>query len=101
MTHTIQIAFYGKWKPMHWEADTFEAAYSAAEAGLAHHPLLYLWLEDVRKEWLNYDEYQRQHNSFSMSNGIVSCGWQPRPFDHFLDKIVADYPENPNVSYTL
>lgn len=99
MTHSIEIFFFGRYRPAYFEGETFEetcvnALDAIDDIDSATYATLAQWLADIAKE-----AKRRAFSGMTIEHGPIGIAWRPRAHDTFLDNVVRDYPPFPGLKY--
>lgn len=100
MKSFASIAFKGKFKPIHSEAETVEKAVSNLVYRLACEDLK-ARLKDLKKDFIRQRESGLGIVKASSECGCVAITIADYPRDNWLDSLTDSMPENPLVTYFL
>ena len=95
----VTIAFFGRYRPAHYEAETVEAALKAARDAVKFcEPVT----RDKVRDWIKGLERDAKHDSYtsaSAEHGGLCVAWRRDKRDDFLDAITATLPAFPGLRY--
>jgi hypothetical protein len=96
-TH-VTIAFSGKFRPLHVEAETIEEAVKEATRRVSC-PAIKMTLKTLHKDFTRQREAGISIVSACSEHGTVSVRIADYSRDNWLDSLASEMPENPLLTY--